>query len=393
MAAFACSLPAALASNPGIAAFFDETQLQDIWLTVEPKDWQTLKATYMENTYYHADFQWNDQIVRDIGIRSRGNGSRSGTKPSLKVDFARYDESQRFAGLKSFVLRNMTQDGPMMREHLSMLFLRHMGLFASRTAHARLYVNGEYAGLYLMVEEIDKRYVQDRFPEAGGDLYQYEWAEPYFFGYRGADPKAYCPEPFKPVTNEKKANGVALEALFRTINNASDEEFVAAVSPHLNLKLFLTQLAADNFVTETDGLLSENGVTNFYLYRPAANDRFHFLPWDKNATFLDAEHPIFWGVERTVLSRRAMAVPDLREEYLSALERCANSAGGYGGWLEEKVLATYREIRNAALKDPAKPISNEEFEGEFEVLLHVARSRAESVLRQVQEFRSSAEPR
>src|SRR4051812_12756777 len=63
--------------------FFDDTVLHDIKLTINGKDWESLKVHYLENTVYPCYFQWNDQLVRNVGIRSRGTGSRSGVKPGL----------------------------------------------------------------------------------------------------------------------------------------------------------------------------------------------------------------------------------------------------------------------------------------------------------------------
>ena len=39
-----------------------------------------------------ADVTWNGITVHNVGIRSRGLGSRSSTKPGLRVDFDRYNE-------------------------------------------------------------------------------------------------------------------------------------------------------------------------------------------------------------------------------------------------------------------------------------------------------------
>ena len=64
------------------------------------------------------------------------------------MDFDRYTSDQKFLGLKSFVLRNNTQDASNMHERLSMLLFRRLGLPASREAHTKLYINNEYAGLY-----------------------------------------------------------------------------------------------------------------------------------------------------------------------------------------------------------------------------------------------------
>ncbi|HMV69982.1 MAG TPA: hypothetical protein PKA64_24290, partial [Myxococcota bacterium] len=42
-------------------AFFDDAVLQDIRLTINSKDWQTLKDNYLSNEYYPCDFEWRGQ--------------------------------------------------------------------------------------------------------------------------------------------------------------------------------------------------------------------------------------------------------------------------------------------------------------------------------------------
>jgi spore coat protein CotH len=83
----------------------------------------------------------------EVSIRSRGKGSRSGVKPSLKVEFDYYDSRQNFVGLKTVVLRANTQDASMMHERVSMELMRKMGLPVPRETHTKLYVNGEYVGI------------------------------------------------------------------------------------------------------------------------------------------------------------------------------------------------------------------------------------------------------
>ncbi len=79
--------------------FFNPAVLQRIELWLNDADWAKLKAAFQENTYYPADVVWNGQTVRNVGIRSRGLGSRSATKPGLRVDFDRYSTGQQFLGL------------------------------------------------------------------------------------------------------------------------------------------------------------------------------------------------------------------------------------------------------------------------------------------------------
>ncbi|MBI2833799.1 MAG: CotH kinase family protein, partial [Acidobacteria bacterium] len=121
--------------------FFDDTTLQEVRLVISSRDWQTLRAHADEDTYYPADLTWRGVTVRNAGIRSRGSGTRSDVKPSLKVDINRYRSNQQFLGLKGFILKNMLTDASLLRERLTMKMFARMGIPAPREAHARLYVN------------------------------------------------------------------------------------------------------------------------------------------------------------------------------------------------------------------------------------------------------------
>src|SRR5438045_5178964 len=118
----------------GISAtdmLFADSVVQDIRLNLSAADWQLLKANFRENTYYPADFRWRDQVVRNIGIRSRGFGTRSPTKPGIRVDFNRFVGRQKFLDLRSLDLKNNVTDPSNMRERISMLLFRRMGFAAA----------------------------------------------------------------------------------------------------------------------------------------------------------------------------------------------------------------------------------------------------------------------
>src|ERR1700731_1402188 len=71
--------------------FFDDTYIHEIRLDVRNSDWDALRQPYLNNPYSPAAFHWifkgKDIAVSDIGIRSRGHGSRSPIKPNLRIDF------------------------------------------------------------------------------------------------------------------------------------------------------------------------------------------------------------------------------------------------------------------------------------------------------------------
>ena len=67
----------------------------------------------------------------------------------------------------------------MMKEALSMALFARMGLAAPRVSHARVYVNGDYLGLFAVIEPIDKRFLRRTLGEDSGYLYEFEWAGEY----------------------------------------------------------------------------------------------------------------------------------------------------------------------------------------------------------------------
>ncbi|MBI3278764.1 MAG: CotH kinase family protein [Acidobacteria bacterium] len=364
--------------------------VHEIRLSIHASDWQKLRDTYLEDTYYAAILEWGGLTIEDTAVRSRGDGSRNGNKPGLKVDFDHFAAGREFLGLKALVLDNLTQDQSMMTERLSMAMFRRMGLPAPRVAHARLYVNGAYAGLYTIVEPVDKNFLKRTLGEDGGYLYDYEWGGEYWFEYPSSDPAAYSPYPFQPQTNEKPPDPRVLEQMIRAINESPDAEFIRNVSGYLDLKQFLDYLAIETYIGEMDGVLGDWGLNNFYLYQFQGTNAFMLIPWDKDVTFRDAGRPVWQNSERNVLTRRLLRVPDIREQYLQALERAAALAEGPGGWLEQEIDRIYKQIQTAALEDPNKPFSYSEFEEGASNLRYFSFARPNVVVGEITAARAGA---
>src|SRR5581483_11277483 len=102
---------------------------------------------YWSNDYISADLAWRGMLLKNIGMRHRGTGSRSGTKPYMGLKFDQYVKGQQLFGLSSLRLKNAINDPSFLREIAAMALFRRMGVPAPRASYARLYVNDEYAGL------------------------------------------------------------------------------------------------------------------------------------------------------------------------------------------------------------------------------------------------------
>ncbi len=382
-------LAALAALHPALAQtadeLFDDRVLHDVHLYIHPSDWRALKLHYTENTYYPADFSWRGSTVETVGIRSRGLGSRTGIKPGLRVDFNRYTKGQEFLGLRALVLDNVYQDPAFLREYLSMHVFRRMGLPAPREAFARLYVNDQYAGLYVLVEEINKDFLKRNFDQDDGYLYEYKWLTEYRFERLGDQPEDYL-DKFQPVTHERDPEMGPLVELIRLANRASDQEFAARIPEFLDPNLFVVHLAVENFLAEWDGIVGYAGMNNFYIYRFEESNRFQFIPWDKDVTLSEPEHPINYNLDQNVLVRRLLALPEILPAYLNALDAVAG-VSDTDHWLTGELERAYALFRGAALADPFKPSDNAGFEGSIQAVRDFVLVRAGFVLGELQKLR------
>jgi hypothetical protein len=366
---------------------FDDTHVNDLLLTLSQRDWDDLKANAAADVYYTADLRWNGITVRNVGIRSRGAGSRNGVKPGLRVDMNRYID-QTFLGMRALVLDNGYTDPSTLREVLAMKTFARAGLPAPREAHARLFVNNEYAGVYIIVEPIDRTFISRVFGaaegnvESGGYLYEYNWLREYGFEYLGPALDAYA-ELFEPKTRETDAVSrlyEPLEALARVINETPPDDFERSVGALLDLPAFVKFLAVQRANGEIDGFIGNWGMSNFYLYRFRDGRPAQVLPWDADHSFWGLDDPIDYRLETNVLARRAMEVPALRQLYLETLIATARlitdaGAGDGLGWLEGEADRLAALITPAVAADPVAPFTFPEFQGNVRGLRGLLRTR------------------
>jgi len=361
---------------------FASQTLQRIDLWLNSSDWSKLKNNFQENTYYPADLTLNDQTVRNVGIRSRGRGSRSSTKPGLRVDFDRYATGQTFLGLKSFVLDNLTQDASGIHESVAAGFYARLGIPVSREIHTKLYVNGEYAGLYVIVEAIDKDLLARVFGAIGDDtqndgyLFEFKYQDEWRFSNLGTSLEPYQLR-FEATTHESNTDEEkyrAIETLVRLTNDTAASGVPAAISGLLDLPAFVRFVAAQNFLAETDGFLGAYGMNNFYLYRLENQNLHTLIMWDADNTFYSAELPTNdWGVG-TVLMEKLMSLPEYVALYKAELQRAVELAEA-DNWLDTEIIRQVQRIDTAMKEDLNKPFSNSSYEGGAGTMLSFARAR------------------
>ncbi len=352
-------------------------RLHDVRIVMDEYDWQALRDNFRTNQYYAADVWLDGELMAQAGVRSRGESSRSGEKPGLKLDFNRHVPGQEYHGTKTLVLDNLVTDASMLREHLALQVFEAMGIAAPRTAFARLSVNDTPWGLYAVVEPVNKPFLMARLGEDDGNLYDYEWAFEYRFADLG-DPWRYVPVPFQPQTHEDAPDPSGLAAFVHAVSTAPDETFLAELGAFVDPAQVITYLAVENALAERDGLLGLQGMNNFYLYESVRTGRFTLIPWDKDSSFTSGSWSVDQGVAENVLARRLLEQPGARAAYEAAVARCVRDHVN-AAWLVPRLAAAYALIRSEAWSDPRKPYSGEEFEAAVSGLHDVVAARAADV--------------
>jgi spore coat protein CotH len=373
-----------VASAQTVEDLFDDGTVQELRLSINERDLRELLERYLENIYVPADFQWRDQRVRNVGVRSRGLASRSASKPGLRIDFNRYTAGQTFLGLASLVLDNLVTDPALVRERVSMAFFKRLRQPASRESFTRLYINNVYQGVYAIVEPVDGDFLVRVFGEKSGYLFERHFLHPFLGEDLGDELTAYR-RVFEPRNHELEADTVLyspIRDLFHEVNQPVDTVWRERVGRYIDLPQLVTHVAIETFLSEADGVLGVAGMANFYLYRGPSSDRHRLIVWDKDHTFAAVDSPIFLRVEENALFSRALAFGDLRALYLDVLDQCARSAAG-DGWLEGEIVRLSTLIDVAAREDVRKPYDDETRQMAVEFLKQFARQRPSFVLQEI----------
>jgi len=374
----------------GVDALLDGSVLNDIWIHINARDWQDLHTHYQEGTYYPVDFEWQGVKLRNSGIRVRGNTTRNDHKPSFRIDFNRYIDGQDLFGLKAIVLNNAWHDASMLHDDLSMLMFRRMGIAAPRQAHVRLYVGAarEYAGVYVISEEVSKTFLTANFGEDNGYLYEFHRQDGDNYGFQEQPDLGWYVPRFGPKTHETESVAnlyMPVRSLVEAVNEARQDSLEDRLGDYLDVGTFITELAVQNFLAQTDGLVGGVGMNNFYLYRFAGKKLSMLIPWDQDNSFSRMDMPPSENMGTNVLTSKIWDEPKYRNTYLARLLDVADLVSS--GWLEQEAARQYEQIRAAVYEDPLTPYSRDEFDRANAFVQQFARDRSDLIRQYVASLR------
>lgn len=137
---------------------FGNGRMIDIAITVNADELRAMKAAAQPNAYISASVTVNGNTASNVGLALEDDISlpvlagNEDAKYSFRICADRFAENQTLCGLDELVLDNFFGDPSYMRAYVYGLTLNEIGGKSPFMAYAKVTVNGEDAGLYLMTE-------------------------------------------------------------------------------------------------------------------------------------------------------------------------------------------------------------------------------------------------
>lgn len=279
-----------------------------------------------------GDVTVGGETISNIGIRYKGNASyrasKGQLKRSLKLDLNQFTKGQKIAGVSTLNLHSNVTDPGWMNEPIAYWLYREAGVPSPRTAYARvsLTVPGQYdtqyVGLYSLVEQVNKTFIEEHLGSRDGVLFKPEGAE--LFVDLGEDWAAYEATGYESKNKLAATDQQRVMEFSRFVATVDDEEFARRLGEFLEIDEFARYMAVTVWLSSTDSLLAMNH--NYYLYLDGKTRKFQIWPWDLDLSFgkfggageaLSITQP--WQGKKLFLSR-VFAVGDFQRLYRHYLE-------------------------------------------------------------------------
>ena len=134
--------------------YYQEPVLEEYQIFCNIDSLNYIYKNYQDNTYIPIKIVLKSDTLTGR-MRIRGDSSRKDAKKSLKVKFVVNGKQ------KTLNLNAEFSDKSFIRQYLSSQIMQASGQNCFQTAFAKLFVNGEYFGLYLRVENMDADFLKN----------------------------------------------------------------------------------------------------------------------------------------------------------------------------------------------------------------------------------------
>ena len=277
--------------------FFDEDSIRNIHLDFYNPNYHS----YLVNSWYYspderipAILTLNGTVYDSVGVRYKGNSTfclpndNNNPKVPYNIDMNYFIGGQTLLDYKKIKLANAWMDPTFVKDITASNIYRKY-LPSGEANLMKLHVQGNYLGLYVNTESINKQFLKKHFDEKSGPLFKCDnidrfcdtnnapSAMPPNLYYMGDDSTLYYNS-----YDIKSDHGWAELIYFLRILD-SDFDHIDSV---LNVDRTLWAFAVNQVISNLD-CYNTYYVHNYYLYQ-TKDGLFQMIPWDLDNSFVGA---------------------------------------------------------------------------------------------------------
>jgi spore coat protein H len=273
--------------------FFDQSIIHEVEITVSAADLDKLIPGADERV--PCTFTYDGVTKEQVGVRLKGGfGSLQDIteKPGFSIKTNEFVPGQEVLDMRKFTLDNSVQDPSFLSAHIGHEIFRAASVPTSRTAYTRVTLNGEYFGVYLVVESYNSDFLERNFADNTGNLYE-----------GPGDP--VNAQSLDLDSNDEINDRSDIEALSDVLVNASNEQLLGALSEVVDLDAFFIYWAVEALAYHWDGYAVTGGTlpfplqccspNNYNIYHEPSLDKLYFMPHGIDSLFIDPNVDILLG--------------------------------------------------------------------------------------------------
>lgn len=258
--------------------------LTPYYLTLNEDSLSYIYENYEQDIYIMVQLQIGEEVYTDVKLRIRGDSSRKFDKKSLKIKLPK--GSKLDDGATKINLNADFGDNTMMHQYLASKTMNDFGQLCFRAGYVPLYINDYYAGLYLRVENMDKKFLKSRNLSSKNNLYKASKDYSCMVNPNEVDTK------WEKKTNTKSDDKDDLKDLIEDLNDIDVGDVDTYLKEHFFYEELINIVALNMLIANTSTYYH-----NYYLYHDLDKDKWRMLPWDMDKTF-NPDH-INYNYQRT----------------------------------------------------------------------------------------------
>ena len=292
------------------AEFFLQGAIPKLVIVIKSPELRQLKRSSRE--YVPATVKEGDVVYEDVGVHLKGSaGSFRGLydRPALTLNFNKYRKDQFFHGMDKIALNNSVQDPSLMTEIVCGELFLAAGIPAAQASHARVILNGEDLGLYVLKEGFDKAFLRRHFKDSSGNLYDGGFLRD-------------ITEPLQRNSGSGPLDHADLKKLAEAAQEPDATKRLARLEQVLDIDRFLTFMALETMTCHWDGYTMKHN--NYRLYSDPESKKFVFLPHGMDQMFRDTSYSVMPSADGLVASA-IMTTRQGRQRYFERFSLLASN--------------------------------------------------------------------